>query len=109
MRLHWHFFIWTTGSIAGTHRIRLNPARRYVVTGGLTGRNGDDYSQVFISTVCRGTGPILCGVRDIGFSDLQRLRRLTLSSEILSGVSSIIVTLRSRGGWSRAEGVVWEL
>ena len=103
------YFIWTSGSITGTTRINLTASRRYLVTGGLTTKKDNDFSQLFIQTVCTGTGPISCGIRDIGLSEDDRLRRLGLNEFLPANTSSVIIALRSRGGKHRGEGVIWEL
>lgn len=103
------YFLWTSGTFTATIRINLNPSRRYLVTGGLTTKKDNDFSQLFIQTVCTGTSPILCGIRDTDLSEDDRLRRLRLNEFLPAGASSIILALRSRGGKHRGEGVIWEL
>jgi hypothetical protein len=104
MRLHWTYWMWTTGTYTVSHMIPLDYAKQYLVTGQLTQRDGSSYSHVYISTLCRYGGDVArCGIRD--YSGDVNLGIV----EALQGWDSVTVKLRSTGGRSRAEGAIYEL
>jgi hypothetical protein len=111
MFVHWNYWMWTQGRFTISHTIPLNPARRYLVTGAITGKSGGDYGQVFISTICTMRSPdqILCGVRD----DPSDPPDVNISSlgivERVSNAVRVTVKLRGDGGLHRAEGVVYDI
>ena len=104
------YWMWTRGSFRVDVTLGLNPSRTYLVTGGLVGKSGGDYGQVYISTVCTVSGDlVLCGVRDDP-SDSPETDIVGLGLvEIISGASRVTVTLRGTGGLHRAEGVVYDI
>lgn len=57
------FWLWTTGSFTSSTTVVLDRSRRYLVSGGLVGKEGGDYGQVFVSTVCtiQSSDQVLCG------------------------------------------------
>ena len=64
MFLHRTLWMWTSGKFSISFTIQLDAARRYLVTGAISGKSGGDYGQVYISTVCEERpGQVLCGVR----------------------------------------------
>src|SRR5689334_15117873 len=60
------YFIWTQGRFGQPLDIGLDPARRYLITGALTGRSGSNYGQIYISTICfmRSIDQIVCEVEN---------------------------------------------
>jgi hypothetical protein len=107
----WTYWIWTQGSISGTVTMALDPSRRYLVTGALTGKAGGDYGQVYISTVCvmYSSDQVLCGVRDDP-SDPPDANIANLGIvEILQNATQVTVKLRGDGGLHRAEGVIYDI
>lgn len=104
------FWLWTSGRFSVTTTFALDPGRRYLVTGGLTGKSGGDYGQVFISTVCTQSGDqVLCGVRDDpADSPASNISRLGIV-ERLQNASRVTVKLRGDGGLHRAEGVLYDI
>jgi hypothetical protein len=111
MFVAWSYWIWTSGSTTGSVTMALNPGRRYLVTGGLCGKSGDNYGQVFISTVCtlRGGDQVLCGVRDLP-PDSPAANIATLNiNEFLQSATRVTVKLRGDGGLHRAEGTIFDI
>ena len=111
MFVHWTYWMWTSGRFSVSVTIPLNPARTYLTTGALTGKQGGDYGQVFISTVCtqRSVDQILCGIRDDP-SDPPAANISNLGIvEILRNATRVTVKLRGDGGLHRAEGVVYDI
>ena len=104
------FWAWTSGSFTTTLNFALNPSRRYLVTGALTGKRGGDYGQIYISTVCTqvSNDQILCGVRDLGLSQDQKIRNLGIV-EILTNATRVTIRLEGSGGLHRAEGVIFDI
>ncbi|WP_052867917.1 hypothetical protein [Streptomyces niger] len=105
------YFLWVTGRLTTSVTLRLDPGRRYLLTGGLTGKYGAEYGQVFISTVCvrRGSDQVLCGVRDDpADSPADNIRRLNID-EFLENATRVTVKLRSDGGGHRAEGILYDI
>ena len=112
MFAHRSFWMWTTGGFTTSITVALDRNRRYLVTGGLTGKEGVDYGQVFISTVCTmpSDDQVLCGVRD----DPSSTSDTTIKSQGLveflpSTATRVTIKLRSSGGRHRAEGVVYDI
>jgi hypothetical protein len=104
------YSIWTSGSISGTVTFALDPARTFMMTGALVGKDGDDYGQVYISTLCTVDGDeVLCGIRDdpsdSNFTDITELD----ITEFISNADSVTVKLRATGGLHRAEGVLYDI
>lgn len=99
------YWMWTTGTYKVSVTIPLNYQKRYLVTGYLTQTDGDDYAHVYISMVCHYSGGdvVHCGVRD--FDDDKYLGIV----ERLSSANRVVITLKTKGGRHRAEGVVYEL
>ena len=111
MFVAWSYWLWTRGRISGTVTMALNPARRYLVTGGLTGKSGGDYGQVFISTVCvmRSSDQILCGIRDDPTdSPESNIANLGIY-EFIQNATRVTVKLRGDGGLHRAEGAIFDI
>lgn len=107
MRPVWSYWVAVTGSATASVTMSLNRDRRYLVTGGLILTDGDDYARVYIATVCQQsspTGPILCGVRDIGGD-----AGLGVTEFLAGNAISVTVKLKATGGKHRGEGVVYEL
>jgi hypothetical protein len=103
--------MWTRGAISTSLTIPLNRGRRYLVTGGLTGKSGGDYGQVFISTVCTmpSDDQILCGIRDNpGDPPAANIASLGIV-EMIGNAVRVTVKLRGDGGLHRAEGVVYDI
>lgn len=105
------FWIWTRGQITGSHTLGLNPGRRYLLTAGITAKQGAEFAHVLISTLCiqRSPDQVLCGIRDDpttppdpAFTNLQ-------INEFLSSATRVTVKLRSTGGLARAEGVLYDI
>ncbi|MBN8471508.1 hypothetical protein JYJ95_33800 [Corallococcus exiguus] len=111
MFVHWTYWMWTQGRITISHTIPLDRARRYLVTGALTGKAGSELGQIFISTVCtmRSEDQILCGIRD----DPADPPATSISNlgivEVLSNAVRVTVKLRGDGGLHRGEGVVYDI
>jgi hypothetical protein len=106
--------LWTTGSFTASYTVGLDRRRRYLVTGGLVGKEGDDYAQIFISTVCTmlSSDVIGCGVRDDpSASPKDNIQNFTLRAQERLGPDATRVTikLRSDGGRHRAEGVIYDI
>ena len=102
--VYW-YWAWVIGSSEVTVTMSLDWRKTYLITGGLTLTDGDDYAHVYISQVCyyNGSDVISCGIRDIGDDfDLS-------VHEFVSGASSVTVKLKTRGGKHRAEGAAYEL
>lgn len=104
------YWMWIRGTFRVDVTLGLNPSRIYLATGGLVGRSGGDYGQVYISTVCTVSGDqVLCGIRDDP-ADSPETDIIGLGLvEIISGASRVTVTLRGTGGLHRAEGVVYDI
>jgi hypothetical protein len=104
------YWMWTSGSFTVTLSFGLDPARRYVMTGGLVGKSGGDYGQVYISTVCTQSGDVvLCGVRDDpADSPASNISRLGVVEELQSA-NRVTVKLRGDGGHQRAEGAIYDV
>jgi hypothetical protein len=83
---------------------------RYLVTGAIVGKQGGDYGQVFISTVCHLRGhTILCGIRDDpADATATNIRELGIT-ERLENATRVTIKLRSDGGLHRAEGVIYDI
>jgi hypothetical protein len=101
--------LWNTASVTRV----LDRSRRYLVTGGLVGKEGGDYAQVFISTVCTMSGEVvLCGVRDDpSDSPETNIKNLNLRvNEVLDPAATrVTIKLRSDGGRHRAECVIYDI
>src|SRR2546423_15635892 len=100
------YWMWTQGSTSVSVDIGLNPNRVYLMTGSLVGKDGGNYGQVYISTLCTGSGDeILCGVRDdpsdSAASDITRLG----IPEFISGADLVTAKLRATDGLRRPERV----
>jgi hypothetical protein len=105
------FWMWTTGSFTASTTVSLNRSRRYLVTGGLVGKEGGDYGQVFISTVCTISGDsVTCGVRDLASTTPDHhIKNLGLTEILPPAAIRVTIKLRSSGGRHRAEGVVYDI
>jgi hypothetical protein len=104
------YWIWTSGNISGTVSFALDPARSYLMTGALVGKDGGNYGQIYISMLCTGSGDeVLCGIRDdpsdSNFDDITRLG----ITEFISSADSVTVKLRGTGGLHRAEGILYDI
>lgn len=110
MFAQWTYWMWTQGTISATLTVNLNPARSYLVTGALAGKQGGDYGQVYISTVCtqRSSDQVLCGVRDIGLGPEDKIKNLGIA-EFLQNATEVTITLDATGGRHRAEGVIFDI
>jgi hypothetical protein len=111
MFVAWTYWMWTSGRFSVTVTMRLDPARRYLVTGGLSGKSGGDYGQVFISTLCTraSSDQILCGIRDDA-SDPPSSNIASLGIvELVQNATRVTVKLRGDGGLHRAEGAVFDV
>ncbi len=108
---HRTFTAWATGTFTTSLTIGLNQRRRYLVTGGLVGKEGGDHGQVFISTVCTQSGDqVLCGVRDDpSDSPDVTIRNRNLVEFLPPGATRVTIKLKSAGGRHRAEGVVFDI
>lgn len=114
MFVRWAYRMWTRGSATATVLMTLDPGRRYLITGGLAGKAGGDYGQVFISTLCILASPdqILCGIRDdpadppeANITDLPNIR----ITESVQNATRVTIKLRGDGGLHRAEGVIYDI
>jgi hypothetical protein len=106
------FGMWTTGTFTTSATLALNRTRRYLVTGGLIGKQGDAYGHVYISTVCTAPSPDqqLCGVRDIPPSSLDDdIKNLKLVELLPANASRVTIKLRTEGGRHRAEGMIYDI
>jgi hypothetical protein len=111
MFVSWTYWMWTSGTFSVTVTLPLNPTRRYLTTGALVGKQGGDYGQVFISTLCTQRSPdqILCGIRD-NPSDPPAFNIANLGIvEILTNATRVTIKLRGDGGLHRAEGVIYDI
>jgi hypothetical protein len=111
MFVRWTYWIWTRGSITGSVTVPLDPARRYLVTGALTAKQGGDYGQVFISTLCvqRSIDQVLCGIRDDPADPpSDNVANLGIV-EFVQNAVRVTVKLRGDGGLHRAEGVIFDV
>jgi hypothetical protein len=107
----WTYWMWTSGTFSVTVTMRLDPARRYLVTGALTGKSGSDYGQVFISMLCTrsSSDQILCGIRDDP-SDPPSWNIANLGIvEFVQNATRVTVKLRGDGGLHRAEGAIFDI
>jgi hypothetical protein len=105
------YWMWTQGNFSVTINVGLSPARRYLVTGALVGKQGGDYGQVYISTVCTQRSPdqILCGVRDFPpGTPNSNIRNLGIV-EVLQQATRVTIKLTATGGLHRAEGVIYDI
>jgi hypothetical protein len=105
------WWMWTRGQFTVSVTAGLDPGRRYIVTGGLEGKSGAEYGQVFISTVCirRSPDQILCGVRDDpASSPNDNIANLGLL-EFLSNATRVTIKLRADGGLHRAQAVIYDI
>ncbi len=106
------FWMWTTGSFTTSTTVALDRNRRYLVTGGIVGKEGGDYGQVFISTVCTmpSNDQVLCGVRDDPSNTPDtNIKTLGLVEFLPPTATRVTIKLRSSGGRHRAEGVVYDM
>jgi hypothetical protein len=106
------YWMWTTGNFTTSVTVALDRNRRYLVTGGLAGKEGGDYSQVFISTVCTmpSNDQVLCGVRDDPSSSPDaNVKTLGIVEFLPPTATRVTIKLRSGGGRDRAEGVVYDV
>lgn len=105
------YWMWVTGGTSASITIGLNLSRQYLVTGGLTGKNGGDYAQVYISMVCTIDGDQqLCGLRDDPPPDpTTSIQSLGIIEFLPVNASRVTITLRCSGGAHRAEGVVYDI
>jgi hypothetical protein len=103
------YFIWTQGRFSFPLDIGLDPARRYLITGALTGRSGSDYGQIYISTICfrRSIDQILCEVEDEA-SPRSNIMRLGIN-RIIANATRVTVKLSANGGLNRAEGTIYDI
>jgi hypothetical protein len=111
MFVSWTYWMWTQGRTSVTITMSLSPMRRYLVTGALVGKEGGDYGQVYISTVCTQRSPdqILCGVRDFPLpAPGDAIRNLGIT-EILQNATRVTVRLNATGGLHRAEGTIFDI
>ena len=105
------YWMWTSGTYEVNLTVGLDPSRRYLVDGGLVGRSGSGFGQVFISTLCQKSASdvVSCGVREDGSespdSDITSLGLL----EVVDHAVSVTLSLRGDGGLNRAEGAVWDI
>jgi hypothetical protein len=104
------YWMWTSGTFSVTLTFNLNPTRRYLITGSLSGTSGGHYGQVFVSMVCtRTTSQVLCGIRDDpGDPPAANISSLGVV-ETLSNATSVTVKLRGDGGLHRAEGILFDI
>jgi hypothetical protein len=105
------WWMWTRGRFTVSVTAGLDPRRRYLVTGGLEGKSGGDYGQVFISTVCvqRSPDQILSGVRDDpASSPNDNIANLGVL-EFLSNATRVTIKLRADGGLHRAQAVIYDI
>ena len=102
---HMGYYLWTQGNTSVSATISLDRTKQYLVTGGLTLTDGDDYAHVYIARVCYSSGGdvVQCGVRDIGGDAELGL------VEFLSGARDVTIKLKSTGGRHTAEIMVYEL
>jgi hypothetical protein len=106
------FTAWATGNFTTSITVALDRNRRYLVTGGLVGKEGGDHGQVFISTVCTmpSNDQVLCGVRDDPSDSSDTLIKNRNLVEFLQPTATrVTIKLRSRGGRHRAEGVIYDI
>lgn len=105
------YWMWVQGGTSVSVSVALDPSRSYLVTGGLTGKNGGDYAQVYISMLCTIQGDQqLCGVRDVGPPDPNTsIQTLGIEEFLAPNASSVTIKLRCSGGSHRAEGVVYDI
>jgi len=109
---HRSFWMWTTGAFTASATVALDRNRRYLVTGGLVGKEGGDHGQVFIATVCTmpSNDQVLCGVRDDPSSTPDSvIKTLNLVEFLPPTATRVTIKLRSGGGRHRAEGVVYDI
>jgi hypothetical protein len=104
------YWMWTSGTFSTTVTFALNPTRSYLMTGALTGKDGGNYGQVYISMLCTVSGDqVLCGIRDdpsdSSFADISSLG----INEFISNADSVTVKLRATGGLHRAEGILYDI
>jgi hypothetical protein len=104
------YWMWTQGNISATLTLGLDPARRYLVSGALVGKDGGNYGQVYIATVCSVDGDqVLCGIRDSpGDSPATEIMGLGIQ-EFISSAESVTIKLRANGGLHRAEGILYDI
>src|SRR4051794_18723974 len=111
MFVWWTYWMGTRGTSPAPQTIKLDPARRYLVTGALTGKEGASYGQVYISTLCtrRSSDQIVCGIRDDPadppFTNISSLGIV----EFVQNATRVTVKLRGDGGLHRAEGVIYDI
>ena len=105
------FWMWTTGSFTTTTTVSLDRNRRYLVTGGLVGKEGGDYGQALITSVCTISGDhVLCGIRDDANSTPDsNIKNRGLTEFLPPNAIRVTLKLRSSGGRHRAEGVVYDI
>ncbi len=107
MRVHWRFAFWQNGTYSQTFTVPLDWRKRYVIIGSTTFKKGDEMAHLYIQTLCNynGSGPILCGIRDIGVDEDYTLGL----NEFISSAIRATVKFKTKGGFHRAEGIVIEL
>ncbi|MCZ4514538.1 hypothetical protein O3Q52_41695 [Streptomyces sp. ActVer] len=107
----YRYFAWTQGQASATVTMGLDASRRYLITGGLTGKSGSSYGQIFISVVCtqRSSDQIQCGIRDDPASPPDVNIKSLGAVEFLQNATRVTVKLRGDGELHRAEGVVYDI
>ena len=103
------YLIWTQGRFSQPLDIGLDPARRYLITGALTGRSGSNYGQIYISKICsmRSNDQIVCEVEDEG-SPSSNIMSLGIN-RIITNATRVTVKLSADGGLNRAEGIIFDI
>jgi hypothetical protein len=111
MFVSWSYWMWTSGNFTVTQTIGLDPARRYLATGALTGKEGASYGQVYISMLCtqRSSDQILCGIRDDPADPLFTNISTLGVAEFIQNATRVTIKLRGDGGLHRAEGVIYDI
>jgi hypothetical protein len=112
MFVSWTYWMWTSGNFSVTVTMTLNPTRRYLVTGALVGKEGGDYGQIYISTVCTqpSSDQILCGVRDFPLpAPSSAIPSLGIVEILQPNATRVTVRLNATGGRHRAEGTIFDI
>lgn len=111
VRVQATYFLWNRVPLTTTVTARLNPNRRYLITGGLVGTSSDRFAQIYIWGTCRysGNDQILCGIMEEDPNPQVSIEHMRLNRTLPLGTYRVTIALRSEGGLHRGEGVIYDI
>ena len=96
------YYLWTRGRYKIDIEFNLDPNKKYLVTGYLTLTSGRRHAHVYISEECYRSSVEICEVRT--GDDFH-----AYVVKVLDKHTSVTISLKTKGGKHRAEGVIYEL